>query len=377
MLLVQDQIGVVLSVQGNDIPLGPKSFGSLSVMQNMNNLSGVAQCSITDVKGLYSKGLFSDQAEIQFGIGPAIDNMAPKPSKFRLFNVLDASPTTAGMSVTFTANYDSPEFFRKTMTKAYKGTSSSVLSQIAGEFGLRIEADGTSDSMTWLPHNRPYGQSMRDIADHGHAGGTSAMHLSMGTRGDGQWQLIYKDVMAQLQKEPTTTFISLNAFDPKSSHVPVFNVKHRSHAGTLNNKYAYGGNVMQTKMDGKTSIESQVQALQSSASINISSIIKSAVGALSHIVLPHDSGNVHSKFAMAQLQNEKLKATLSSFITVYTHYYTNVQIMDPVNVIVSNGEEIDPTSSGRYLVHSRTQYVNSSIYREMLVLSSQGGNSSA
>lgn len=369
MLIVEDQIGVFLSVGGVEIPLGKNSFKSLSIIQNMHNLSGTAECAILDVNGYYSQGLFSDQAPVIFGLGPAVNKASPTTNSFRLFNILDATPSTAGMSVTFTANHDSPNFFRKTMTKAYKGTSAGALSQMASEVGLQIETSGTSDSQTWLPNNRPFGQAMRNIADHGYAGGTSAMHLSMGTRGDGQWKLIYKDVIQQLQSNASTTFISLNAF--KGEGIPIFNVKQRSHSGTLNNKFAYGGNVLQTKLDGKTSIDSVVEVIKSTASLNVNSAIKGAIGSLSRFIMPHDAGNVHSNFAKAKMQNDKLKATLSSFLDVYTHFYTDVQIMDPVDVIVSNGETIDPQMSGRYIVQSRTQFVSSDIYRERLTLASQ------
>lgn len=372
MLVVMDQIGLDLSVNGTNIPLGPDSFESVSVFQNMHSLVGTAQVNIIDVRNYFSQGLFADGAKVSIALGPAVQNQNPYPNNFLLFNIQEATPTAMGTSLKFSCMQESPGIFRKTMTKAYKGTSSSVITQMGQEVGVNVSTTGTSDNQTWLPNNRPYGQAMRKIADHGHGSSTSAMHLAMGTNGQGQWSLMYKDVIQQLQNSASRKFVSLEGF--KGDGYPVLSCKFRTHSGTLNNQFAYGGAVMQTKMDGKTVIDKAVEAIQSSASLNVSSAIKGVVGELSKFIMPTDVKNVHDNYSKALLQNEKLKATLSVFVEVVTHYYTDLAIMDPVDLVITNGTDINRAVSGRYVVHSRTQHISSRTYREKLVLAAQGFN---
>ena len=291
MLIVQDQIGIEVQVNGKSLPIGPGTFDHICIFQNMQNLVGTAELHVTDTTGLFQAGAFTDQAPIAIAIGPAVKGNSPATNNFRLFNIADAHPTTAGYAIKFSAIFDSPGLFRKTMTKAYEGTSSSALKKMAGEVGVNFESSGTSDSMTWLPDNRPFGQAMRKIADHGYASANSGMHLTMGTTGSGDWKLMYKDVIGQLQSG-SKQFISLNMF--RGQGFPVLGVRYRSHAGTLNNAVAYGGSIMQRKLDGKTVIDKAVEAIQSSASLNINSAIKGIVGELSKMIMPNDVGNCQS-----------------------------------------------------------------------------------
>ena len=371
MMILENQMGIELKVGGENIPLGPGNLESISIMQNMQNISGVAEFAITDTMNKFENGIFSDQAPVELALGPAFDGQIPPTQSFRLFNIQEVFPTTSGTSIKFTAVFNAPELFRKPMSKAYKGTSAEAIGAMARDAGVQFETTGTADSMTWLPNSRPFGQAMRKIADHGSAGGTSAMHLTMGTTGDGQWKLMYKDLIAQLQSEGKAKFISLNMFTGEG--FPIFHVKGRNHSGTLNSQLS-GGSIIQTKLSGKTEIDSLFEAMQSTAKLNINMAVKDAIGKLPPLVAPFDGGNTHKDYTKAQMQNEKLKGTLSGFLDCVTNYFTNVAVMDPVDVLLGNGEQINQVLSGRYIVNSRTQFVKGHLYREKLTLASQGSN---
>lgn len=368
MFILEDQIGIQITISGNVMPIGTGTLQNVSIMQNMNNLMLTADITVIDSTNLFETGAFSDHAPVEIVLGPAIKGLTPPPISMRLFNIKDVHPTTAGYAIHFTAVFDNPELFRKPMTKAYKGTSADAISRMAGEVGMNVETSGTSDSQTWLPNNRPIGQAMRRIADHGYASAQSAMHLTMGMTG-GQPVLLYKDLMQQLQSSKAV-FTSLQGFTGEG--FPILSWKCRNHSGTLNSQFGFGGNAMQTKTSGKTEIEKDVDVPQTGI-INMNSSVQQAIGELSRFFFPHDTSNVHKNYQKARVQNEKMKSTLSGFLDVVTNFYTDLKVTDGVDVVITDGKTINARLSGRYMVHSRTQYVKDRMYREKLTLSTQGG----
>lgn len=361
-----------MTASGIPVMLGPDTVKEISIIQSVNNMLPLLQATILDVYGLHAKqNAFADGAPITVNIGPG--NNRSKASTFRRFNMPNVDNGHGGDVVTFSAQLDAPGI-RNLQTKSFSQmTSSQALQAAVGALGLPFEGDATNDKQTWLPNNKPLHQWLRHVADHGYASASSAMHITAGGRGDGNWSILYKDLIQAAQQSPIARAVSLG-FDGASDIAMLPGTVWRSHSGTLNNTGGYGGQTMQVDKYGVPQLFSSVTSMLSMGSLDMSSAVKSAVSQLPLHILPWDVGNAHANFAKAEHQNDRLKQTFTSFLGFITTNYTSLRVLDPVSVVVMQGQSLNQTQSGNYLVHSRTQYANGTMYREKIVLASQGTN---
>jgi hypothetical protein len=360
-----------LTASGKEISIGPDTVKSLSVIQNIHNSTPVLQGVIHDIYGMHAKyNVFGDGAQLVVDIGPG--DSSSKSTNFRRFNTPDVKNGNGGDTISFSAQYDAPKL-RNLHQKAMPDMSSSdAIKSALGAVGIKFEGHSTSDIMTWLPNNRPLHQWLRHVADHGYASAKSAMHLAMGSRGDGAWTMLYKDMIKQAQSSPIIRLVS-QGFE-KSSDITILASNWRSHSGTLNNAGGYSGQTQQVDKTGLVKLFAQVAAGKSMSSLDMSSVVKAAVSKLPIHFLQHDVGNTHANFAVAKHQNARLKQTFTSFLSILTHDYTNLRIMDPVQAVIMQGTSMNETQSGTYVVHSRTQHASGTFYREKIVLAAQGVN---
>lgn len=372
MFLLDGFINLAMTASGYEVPLATDTSLEISIIQSVNNLTPVMQAKIVDTAGLHARfNAFADGAPIEVSIGPGLT--ATGINKFIRFNMPKVQNNRGADIITFSAQIPQASSLRNLQQKAYSQMpSSAAIAAIAGRIGLPLISDVTSDVMTWLPNNRPIGQWLRHVADHGWASAQSAMHLTSGGRGDGNWSLLYKDVMQAAQSSPMARIVT-DGYQG-SNDITSWGTLWRSHSGTLNSMLGYNGIVQQVNIQGLTKQFQNVAARLSTASFNMSSAVKGIVADLPRIFLPRDNGNVHKNYAQAEHQNDRLKATFTSFLTVITPDYTNLQVLDPVEAVVYINDQVNATQTGKYVVHSRTQHTSGNMYRELLVLASQGVN---
>lgn len=371
MFILDGFVNLKLNVNGVEIGVGPGTVKGLSIIQNMQNLTPILEGKIVDVEKLHAQSnLFNDGAKIIVNIGPGVSSTADM--KFRRFNNADIKNGNNGDLITFSAQLDMPKIRDVQKKSMQKMSSHDVISKFAGELGIRFDGDMTSDIMTWLPSNRPLGQWLRHVSDHGFASAQSAMAMMIAGKGDGNWVMRYKDLVKQIQKPATARFIS-EGYGGRSD-VSIKTVQARSHSGSLNNTGNYNSVTQETTKSGEVKQHKQVEIVKSMLDLDISSVVKSAIAELPTFFFPIDAGNVHDNFAKAKHQNERIKQSFTSFLDVMTMDYTNIMIGDPVEAIIIQGGVVNKTESGKYIVQSRTQHAAGSSYRERFVLAAQGAN---
>lgn len=373
---IEGYIDFDLKINGIDIPIGESSLRGITVMQDVKSRVPTLQANITDTAKLSSRhDIFRDGAMVDIGFGPGSRQTAT--SQFRLMNTPKAEANGQSKDISFTGILNQPKFFRDTMNDAVSGkTSSDALKQIAGKLGIKVDADSTNDKMTWLPLNKPFSQTMQHIAEHGFSNATSAMMLVFGGRGDGSWGLIYKDLTRQLGRTHVAKLVSEKFSKP--GDIAVSHHSGRSHSGTLNNTGGYSGNLSFIDPKGAMSLIDKIPIVKGGVgNLNMSSAVKGLVEMLPRQFLPADTSNSHKRYQQAKIQNERAKMTFSNFLTVYTRDYTNLQLLDPVEVEVYEGDEPDKSLCGKYLVHARAQHVAGKHYREKITLARQGSNGSS
>jgi hypothetical protein len=371
MFLLDGFVNIGLTASGYNVPLAKDSCLEISIIQSVNNITPVMQAKILDLQGLHAQyNAFADGAPISVNIGPGI--VGTPTVNFVRFNMPMVENGHGADLISFSAQLPQAANLRNLQQKSFsKMTSANALQQIAGQLGLPLISDATSDVMTWLPNNRTIGQWMRHVADHGWASAQSAMHLTTGGRGDGNWTMLYKDVVKAAQQSPVVRFVT-EGHDTAGDY-SIRAAQWRSHSGTLNNLWGYNGITQQVNIQGVVQQFQNVAASFSSGFLDMSSSVKNIVADLPRIFFPRDTGNTHQNYAQAAHQNDRLKTTFSSFLTMLTRDFTNLQVLDSVQAMIYKDDgSLNVTQSGNYLVHSRTQHVSGDNYYELIVLASQG-----
>jgi hypothetical protein len=176
--------------------IGAETLKEATVIENVS--SSIPSLSVTwldDKRRAASFGVFVDGAKLEVTIGDGKSGKTPNVYQMRQWSLSDGTANTGGDLVTLSGVADLIPWFRKTVTKPYKGNTSDVISQLVQDAGnVQTDTDTTQDKQTWHPDNRTMSQFARGLMDHSWAGEGSSMFLAM-TSDQGQWMLRYKDIM--------------------------------------------------------------------------------------------------------------------------------------------------------------------------------------
>lgn len=359
---------------GKQLLLGPGNIRSLSIIESKNSLLPECQLIFEDMEDVVAKALMGDGAKVKVMLAPDSqrgDLVAEHT--FRIFSTPGVGNTMIGKSVMLTGVADNPAYWRNLATKAYEGNSSDVISKVAREFGFQVDVDATSDKMTWLPKNIPIAQWLRDVSEHGYRGGESFMKMVV-TDIAGKFGIRYKDVSKQMKESPAETLSSLGLH--KTGDVPILFHQIISESGFNNNVFGYNSQTGQQKLSGEFESPKDVVVALATKALEMNSSVKKLVELGFRDWLPPETGNTFNKYAEARNQNRRLSSTFSVIMSAVVTDYTRVSLLDPVNVRIPTvqGDKVDETYSGKYLVTGRTRHIQGKFYRERLTLESQGVN---
>ena len=355
--------------------LGADLVKAATIIENVQmSVPSVSLTFVDDKRKAGSFGAYADAVPLTVRMG---DGKADATSwNFRRFSIRDGSANTAGQVVTLTGVADLIPWFRKTIDKNIRATSSDAIRQLAQEHGITsVDADPTDDLMNWLPDNRSIAQFARVMTDHGWAGAMSSMFLAL-TSDRGQWSLRYKDIM----KKAASTAKTMSSLGVMSQgDLPIWDYSVSSKSGFLNATTNYGLKVVQENMKGAADIFDKLDVSKLMSTLGIMSSVASAVGnARTHFVSAA-VGNCHKNYAQAVHQNKVSRATFSTTVQVLTDQVTGIKLLDDVtlNLAQSDGTRDDAYSGSNYKVTAISRHMSRGAYAEKLVCVSQGTNADA
>ena len=310
--------------------------------------------------------------EIEYGRG---GNVRKDP--FRIYKVeRDISNSTA--FYTISAWYDSVKWFVDGTTKSYKGSSSSVVQQLAQECGLDAQVDPTSDSQTWLGGGAKRYVFARKIAQRGRASDKSLMLL-----GCQPGLLLYKDINALDYAAPKARFVI--GGDPAGGNPPTYGVT--SHklivpSGVRNLAVGYkektlDQNIYESKDNPMyEAVEVKLRGSRPAMNQDIASQVKTPVLQTGLV----KSRNTYEEYNLAKHQNARgIAIATNCGMEMVTPWGTQINLFDPIEVIIpagalgasTNRTARDP-NAGPYFVLGRIISFQGANYAEKLLAYREG-----
>ena len=361
-----------LKIAERDMLIGADLLQSATIIENVQmSVPSVTLKFLDDKRRAGSFGAYADSTPITVKMGDGKDG-ASNTWKFRQFSFKDAGANSAGELVTLTGVADLIPWFRKTIDKNFRATSSDAIKQLAQEHGIsKVDVDQTDDKMNWLPDNRSIAQFARVLSDHSWAGPMASMFLAL-TSENGEWALRYKDIMKKAGSS-AKTLSSVGMMG--SGDFPLWDYSIASKSGFMNSTVNYGFKVVQENMKGLADVFDKLDVTKLTSAMGIMSSVAEAVGQARIHFMPAAVGNTHDKYSQALHANRKSRATFSTTLQLLTDQVTGIKLLDDVkvNLALSDGTR-DEAYSGDYKVTGISRHMSKGAYVEKLVVVSQGQN---
>jgi hypothetical protein len=373
-LRISEQVFMEIEISDTPVPPTPNFIDEVFIRDGFGQAAPTLELLLYDQKGT----LVQDLALME---GKAIKITMSRNTgktlvrKFLVFAFSSISSHT-GPRLRVVCILDCPMFIAKAMSKAYTGTSDSVMRQLAGEAGLQYDGHTTSDQMKWLRVCSTLSSFSEDIALHGYANANSCMTRIL----TADHVLRYKDLFHQLTQAAKATILH-NAGDTgvEGKALLAREIRSGCQGGIMSYWMNYGYAQYEHDLSGVPT-----EQLQASAPLSggppINQRVKGEIErsrtdylGLDTGMAPKDGPNVHQYYRTAKYQNFRFMGLFSEAITALVEDYSELQPLDCVvleyndlqnNEFISNSRFAD-----RYIVGNRVMAIkNGSRYYETLKL---------
>lgn len=280
------------------------------------------------------------------------------------YNTHRRDPHSGGYRYEVDAYLDAVTFWQASTVTSKKGTSYSVLKEIADDCGLDFKGDQTTDSQVWIPRNIPYYEWARQISERGFRSDTSFMQLGLNF----DKTLVYKDLNDDV--EPAAKFI-LGEF--KSGFITATDIVPITSSGSMNHHSGYADKVVEQDTQNADDVYRETKNVEivkkaGEGKLMLNAKVKAAVEQNRVRFAPIDVGNVHEEYEKALYQNRRQNSIHSVKLELVTKSALKVNLLDKVTVNLDNQSGFLKTYSGDYRVCSRIVFVKGNEYYEKLEL---------
>lgn len=291
-----------------------------------------------------------------------------KTRKFRMFS-FKKQTTAAGPKMVVTCLFDAPKWVAGVYTESYRGSSDSVIGQIAAAAGLEYDgAGGTDDVMTWLNINKTRTAFSEDIAMRGYASGQSCMYRVLTLDG----KVKYKDLFKVLGESPKWT-LHQNTDEATATGTPIVirETQNASASGLTTHMMNYGQSQYEHSLDvagQKNTMNLDAPVFGSALPINAD--VKGEIAERGARVNytgwdtgtePKPASNLHQYYEPAIYQNFRYLGLMSERINVLTDEYTETEVFDCANYKHAERENNEfrekKALAGNWLIGGRTIWI--------------------
>jgi hypothetical protein len=369
---IGSQYYVDLAFNDTEFSATPTSVPRIFEMNNNHHHLPSVLLYVNDVTGsLLNQQNLGDGSPIDIATTSDPSLYPPVTTTYRMVGRPKAiSSQTANLSIT--GYLDAPKYLRQVIQKSYRGNSSDVITQMAGDVGMTARTDPTNDSMAWLPNLKTYSNFARHLTDYGWASATSLMSMAVNRTKE----ILYFDMIDHIQNQPVATFY-YGGTPPtgggNSYLIARYNILTKS--GVLNHWMGYGANTNQVGRDGTLNVYNPVQATFFSTFIDVATAVQSDINKLVRTAYhPPDTGNGHANFISAYHQNRRLRSLFSSDLEIMIIGDCTCDIFDivAVDIVDSSTYQTNPAYQGNYVITAKTRTIWNNMYYTRLQLSTQG-----
>lgn len=343
---------------------------SLLITTNVKASLPTCVLNIRDKSGFF-KTKCSLVADLPFSIriGTSEDKM--DTFKFRLF-VPHESVELEEDLYSLIGLYQAPAYILRSRYTPIKGTSDSVLKQIATDCGLKYDGVPTTDTQTWHPGNQKNHVFVRDIVGHAYVNSTSCMRH--GVTGKGELRLRN---LTKITKDANTP-VFWRGIPPSSSSKDhqIYDLTSSTTSGFSNVISGYAQSLIQ--QSGIKTITNVIKKLAVSlpnATLPMDAKLSKGIEVSRVSFAPIDGGNTHANYEQASYQNSRLAHLYSNSILFFHGTKTDIDLFDPITVIQQASLDLPADAvSGTYIVTGKAIYLQGTNFYEKFEAVRLGSN---
>ena len=259
---------------------------------------------------------------------------------------------------------DCPLYWFATSCQTYRGSSSSVLNQIAVRCGLTYTGDVTHDSQLWVQGNRTNCDFVNYVATHGYKSNTSYMVKCVYLQG----ALAYKDVNAITSSKYTVV-----VDDTREGCYVATDINIRANSGLNGANGGYASLMNVNDLSQSASYNSLV-TINTERSPNFNTGINQQIkrgivdfNCLSTDANEHFWAGTYQNFRYSKLYNVECSMMLNTVSELYPLVGVNLSVNE-------TSKTLDTSDSGLYVVNTRTVCVIGVNYGERITCTRKGVN---
>ena len=355
-------------LNGIQLPLTFNNITSLLISSNIYDILPQLRIHINDNKGILNRGMLADGSILSVAIGSNTENAMENIMDFALIGVPEEERATNSNNYVIYGVMNYPKFFRQVKPFFFEGTSDNALKKIANYCGMQYEGEITVDDMVWINGTFNLGQFSHFIRNHGWSNDNSFMMSAVDLDG----KLIYRDLNSL---QPKYTIMNINKSEQENTFY--FSDCHFINKAGLYN-YSFGYETQMTEFGLTSDWDKNFSQLsytkENSPVLNMSNDMYKNVGLIRNEFFPISVGNVHNNFQKAYYQNKRYKALNSIKAEVYFNKSTPINILDKVNLVVTDGstKETDMSKASMWVAESKAIAISQQRYFEKFILSTTG-----
>lgn len=277
--------------------------------------------------------------------------------KFRLFDY-KRQPMPGSVSWHFDAYWDVPLWWAGASDRSYRGSTHSVLQEIANLCGIPYEGIPTADARMWSQQGMRYCAFAKYMVQRGYASDQSRMTLGFDLDGT----LYYKDVNKLESPKYTLTNKQM-----QPGMLPLADYRPESDSGYANRNIGYSSTFHRQSLVRPQTI-STLEVTPNTVSLQMNNDVKSAIvqGAPRYSTI--DVGNSENS-EQAIYQNARYGALFSQSVHMLsTSMHMPIRLLDWVNTTFTlDSGGVDEFNSGLYLITDRAIRIEGPNYSEKLL----------
>lgn len=366
MFGVSGQWNAALAIGGKDYVINPTTVQELNWFETIHQNLPTLSLSLMDTDGTFATiAGAGDGVPIDLTLGDG-GYSGETTSKFNIIGQPQLSHGSGYTLIKINAVLDALPYMRKIVAGHYKGSSSSVIGQIASQNGLTFDGDVTADEMTWLPNNKTLASFVRHVANHGWVGVGSCMIAAVTS----DKKLVYRNI-AQPQN-------SGEHFGVNDGDTQMVDWSASSNSMVTNNNRGYGSTSFGFDEAGLVKELTKITFNMFSNFLPVSTANINSLGELGGRLdnLIRSAGNTHAKYDDAAHQNKRMRAIYSSDLNVVTAQVSKTELLKEVTASPIDFTTLQPNVSlaGPYIVTARTRSLLRSKYVERVTLTTSGSS---
>lgn len=362
---LSDQLYLDLKIDDKDIPTSMVNF--LEEVYVLEDVAGLPllYLEVNDTVGLFSDIIpLTDSNKFSVTIGKNLQDIKENKSlDFRLFN-WKATQYQTGFKYQISCIFDNYKFVKGIKQKAYKGSSTSVIKEVATDCGLDYVGNAEcADAQTWLNFSDPLATFANKVTQHSNSQ-SGCMALAVCANND----IVYKDIIKSINGDPDVIFSTVQldseAGDENESYL-IREFSPSSSAGFLNAWINYGYVVIEDLLNGNTRKYSSCTLTSDGGSAVINQDVAGTV-VVRRDYVPQDCGNTHSNYWKSYHNNIRIIGLFSQKISFLVDSVTNLSLLDVVQMDIYNSATNIPSSySGKYIIGTKKSLIKGTKYAEI------------